>query len=278
VLLRNARDGVPYSSPPVAGGLLGEYHEAPMAMLELVNVSKRYGELTALAPLDLVFAAHKTYVLLGTSGCGKSTLLKAALALVEVDTGYVRLEGERFTPANVLRMRRRIGYVIQEGGLFPHLTARDNVTLVARQLRWERPRIDARVAELAELTQLPGELLDRYPRQLSGGQQQRVGLMRALMLDPDLLLMDEPLGALDPIIRSDLQADLRRIFRTLNKTVVIVTHDLDEAAYFADEILLLEAGRIVQRGTFRELLDAPTDPYVTRFIRAQRMGLEGDQP
>lgn len=247
-------------------------------MLELINVSKRYGDLTALAPTDLVMEAEKTYVLLGTSGCGKSTLLKLALGLVKPDTGSVRFDGEALTEENVLRLRQRIGYVIQNAGLFPHLTASQNVSLVARHLGWQRNRIDARLQELAELTQFPRDGLDRYPAQLSGGQQQRVGLMRALMLEPDVLLMDEPLAALDPIIRTDLQADLRTIFRKLRKTVVIVTHDLHEAAYFADEILLLRAGQLVQRGTIDDLLNAPTDPFVTQFVNAQRTTLtRGDR-
>ena len=244
-----------------------------MAVLELNNVSKRYGDVTALEPMDLVMEAQKTYVLLGTSGCGKSTLLKLALGLIKPDTGSVHFRGEELTDENVLRVRQRIGYVIQNACLFPHLTARDNISLVARHLGWGPSRIDARLTELVELTQLSPDVLDRYPAQLSGGQQQRVGLMRALILEPDVLLMDEPLGSLDPIIRTDLQADLRSIFRKLEKTVVIVTHDLHEAAYFADEILLLRAGRLVQRGTIDDLIENPKDPFVTRFVNAQHTSL-----
>jgi osmoprotectant transport system ATP-binding protein len=244
-----------------------------MAVLELNNVSKRYGELTALEPTDLALEAKKTYVLLGTSGCGKSTLLKLALGLTKPDTGSVHFASEVLTDDNVLQVRKRIGYVIQNAGLFPHLTASENVSLVARQLCWEPSRIDARLGELADLAQLPRDALNRYPAQLSGGQQQRVGLIRALMLEPDVLLMDEPLGALDPIIRTDLQVDLRSIFRELRKTVVLVTHDLHEAAYFADEILLLRAGKIVQRGTIDDLIENPRDPFVTQFVNAQRLSL-----
>ncbi len=244
-------------------------------MLDLVNVSKRYGELMALAPVDLSFEAEKTYVLLGTSGCGKSTILKLALGLLRPDSGEVLCRDERLSEQNMLQVRQRIGYVIQDGGLFPHLTAADNVSLVARHLGWPRDRIDERLAELAQLTQLPRQQLDRFPVQLSGGQQQRVGLMRALMLDPDVLLLDEPLGSLDPIIRSDLQTDLKRIFRTLKKTVVLVTHDLHEAAYFADEILLLRSGRVVQRGTIADLVESPAEEFVTEFVSAQRTTLSG---
>ena len=246
-------------------------------MLELINVSKRYGHLVAIEPTDLLLEAEKTYVLIGPSGCGKSTLLKLTIGLVSSDTGSVRIAGEKLVDENVLRLRQRIGYVIQDGGLFPHMTARDNVSLVARYLGWERNRIDERLDELAELTQFPRDGLDRYPVQLSGGQQQRIGLMRALMLDPDVLLMDEPLGALDPMIRSDLQPDLRGIFRALNKTVIMVTHDLHEAAYFADEIILLRSGRIIQRGTITDLVDSPQDPFVTKFVNAQRTTVPGGE-
>ena len=187
----------------------------------------------------------------------------------------MRFEGEGVAPYRVVSMRRLMGYVIQEGGLFPHLTARRNVVLMAGYLQWDRKRIDDKVAELAELTRFPHDGLDRYPAQLSGGQRQRVSLMRALMLDPHVLLFDEPLAALDPMIRADLQADLKEIFRTLRRTVVIVTHDLGEAAFFADRVVLLRDGLIVQQGIIDDLLNAPADPFVTRFVNAQRSPLEG---
>ena len=167
-----------------------------------------------------------------------------------------------------------MGYVIQEGGLFPHLTAQQNVTLVARYLNWSSDKIDHRLSQLASLVQLNPDSLSRYPAELSGGQRQRVSLMRALMLDPDVLLLDEPLGSLDPMIRFDLQNDLRKIFQQLHTTVVLVTHDLSEAAFFADHIVLLKDGKIVQRGSLRDLIDAPADPFVESFIRAQRSPLE----
>ena len=238
-------------------------------MLELSNVSKRYGETVALAPTTLQLSAGRTYVLLGTSGCGKSTLLKIALGLIKPDSGSVQFEGESLREDNVLQIRRRIGYVIQSGGLFPHLTAHQNVTLVSKFLRWSEDRTRDRVEQLMELTQLPAAALDRYPTQLSGGQQQRVALIRALMLDPDWLLLDEPLGALDPMIRSDLQQDLKAIFRSLKKSVVLVTHDLHEAELFGDEVFLLSEGHVVQSGTMRELVEQPKDEFVARFVRAQ---------
>src|SRR5262249_15119909 len=151
-----------------------------------------------------------------------STLLRLMIGLIWPDQGSVRLDGTEITPQNALAVRQRMGYVIQDGGLFPHLTARGNVALMARYLGWKEDRIESRLTELAELTRFPRDGLDRYPAQLSGGQRQRVSLMRALMLEPTVLLLDEPLGALDPIIRSELQTDLRRVFQTLGKTVVLV--------------------------------------------------------
>ena len=240
-------------------------------MLEVIEVAKSYGSIQVLAPTTIRFEAGKTTVLIGPSGCGKSTLLRLMIGLIEPDQGQVLFDGEPITPANVMLVRRKIGYVIQEGGLFPHLTARDNVGLLAKYLEWEKDRVDTRIAELAELTRLPHEALSRYPTQLSGGQRQRLGIMRALMLDPVALLLDEPMGALDPLVRYELQEDLRKIFQSLNKTVVMVTHDMGEAGYFGDRVILLGNGRIVQEGTLDDLLRAPADEFVERFISAQRL-------
>src|SRR5215475_6108014 len=239
-------------------------------MLELRGVSKTFGRHEALYPTDLVIPFGQTTVLIGPSGCGKSTVLRLLIGLTAPDTGEVLFEGTPVTPATALPLRRRLGYVIQDGGLFPHLTARGNVTLMARYLGWDRERIESNLTMLAGLTRFPADALDRYPVQLSGGQRQRVGLMRALMLEPAALLMDEPLGALDPLVRADLQEDLRRIFKTLNKTVVLVTHDLGEAAFFGDRIILMRSGRIVQQGTLEQLWREPADPFVRQFIQAQR--------
>jgi osmoprotectant transport system ATP-binding protein len=239
-------------------------------MLQLKGVTKSYGGAAALHPTDLDVPAGRTTVLIGPSGCGKSTLVRLMAGLIRPDAGTVTFDGEPVTEDNARALRRRIGFVVQDGGLFPHLTARGNATLMARHLGWDAARVAARLAELAELTHLPADRLDSYPAQLSGGQRQRVSLMRALMLDPNLLLLDEPLGALDPLIRSDLQADLRGIFQRLNKTVVLVTHDLGEAGYLGDRLVLMQAGRVVQAGTLAELVHHPADPFVTRFINAQR--------
>ena len=244
-------------------------------MLELRTVSKRYGQVVAVAPLDLKLDAERTYVLIGPSGCGKTTILKLMLGLIKPDSGEVFIGDQPLSEANVLQLRQRVGYVIQDGGLFPHLTARQNVSLVPQYLGWPDDRISQRLQDLAELTHFPQDALCRYPIQLSGGQRQRVSLIRALMLDPDVLLLDEPLGSLDPMIRSELQDDLYNVFRSLKKTVVMVTHDLSEAAFFADEVILLREGRIVQRGSARDLFDSPAEPFVTRFVNAQRTTLPG---
>ncbi len=243
-------------------------------ILELNGVSKTFGQTQAVQRMNLAVVSGKTTVLIGPSGCGKSTLLRLMIGLIQPDTGTVRFEGTELTPDNVLDLRHQMGYVIQDGGLFPHLTARDNVALMARYLEWDENRIEGRLTELTDLTHFPNDGLGRYPAQLSGGQQQRVSLMRALMLDPDVLLMDEPLGALDPIIRAGLQTDLRGIFQTLGKTVVMVTHDIGEAGFVGDEILLLRDGYIVQEGTLEALVRSPADPFVTSFINAQRSPLE----
>ncbi len=233
-------------------------------MFELRGVSKRFGDLLALAPTDLFVPPGQTMVLIGPSGSGKSTLLRMMVGLLRPDTGEVRFAGMELTPEDAQALRRRMGFVVQGGGLFPHLSAHENATIMARYLDWERSRIQGRLDLLVELTRLPVDRLSKYPIELSGGERQRVSLIRALMLDPDVLLLDEPLGALDPMTRFELQTDLRRIFGQLRKTVVLVTHDLTEAAFFADQIVLLRAGRVVQRGPLDELVRSPADSFVTQ--------------
>ena len=242
-------------------------------MISVENVSKTYAGQTALAPTTLRLTPGKTTVLIGPSGCGKSTLLRLMVGLITTDTGRIVIGDTPLTPQNAEAQRHAIGYVIQDGGLFPHLTAAQNVALLARHLGKSSGEVEQRTAELAGLVQLPAESLSRYPSNLSGGQRQRVGLIRALMLDPPLLLLDEPLGALDPITRSELQTQLKDIFAHLNKTVVLVTHDMGEAAYFGDTIVLMRSGEIVQTGTLDDLLHRPSERYVTDFIRAQRSPL-----
>jgi osmoprotectant transport system ATP-binding protein len=239
-------------------------------LISVAGVAKSFGAAAALAATTLEFAPGRTTVVIGPSGCGKTTLLRLMLGLVTPDSGSVMLNGATLSAENAQMLRHGVGYVIQEGGLFPHLTAGRNVTLMARYLGRDHTQIERRCTELAELVRIPAEVLGRYPRDLSGGQRQRVALMRALMLDPPVLLMDEPLGALDPVTRHALQADLKDVFSRLAKTVVLVTHDMHEAAHFADEIVLMRAGRVVQRGTLDDLLERPAEPFVTEFIRAQR--------
>ena len=239
-------------------------------MLVLTNVSKRFGSTVALEPTSLSIATGRTTALIGPSGCGKTTLLRLMLGLSWPDDGEVRFDGQRLTPSNLIEVRRRLGYVIQEGGLFPHLTARQNVTLLANYLKWPPEHTGKRVEELARLVDLDTEVLSRYSTQLSGGQRQRVALMRALMPDPEVLLLDEPLAALDPMIRYDLQEELRVIFDALGKTVVLVTHDIAEAVFFAHEIILMRQGTIVQKGAPRDLIERPANAFVERFLRAQR--------
>ena len=239
-------------------------------MIDLQGVSKAYAGVEALHATSLSLTRGKTTVLIGPSGCGKSTLLRIMVGLVTPTTGSVRFDGAPVEAANLRSVRQRIGYVIQDGGLFPHLSARANVTLVARYLGWTAPRIKRRVEELSALVKLPAACLARFPGRLSGGERQRVSLMRALFLNPDALLFDEPLGSLDPMIRYGLQEELRAICRELQKTTVLVTHDMAEAGFFGDEIILMWAGRMVQHGALRDLMERPVEPFVEAFIRAQR--------
>jgi len=243
-------------------------------MIKLENISKTYASTTALDSINLTILPHKTTVVIGPSGCGKSTLIRLIIGLIKPDKGNVYVKDEMLTPINLFTIRRRMGYVIQDGGLFPHLTAKENVSLMAKYLGWDNDRIGKRIVELCELTKFPVDALERYPVQISGGQRQRVSLMRALILDPDTLLLDEPLGALDPLIRFELQNDLKEVFHTLGKTVVMVTHDIGEAGYFGDSIVLIRDGHIVQQGTLMDFVRTPTDPFVTSFINAQRSPLE----
>jgi osmoprotectant transport system ATP-binding protein len=234
------------------------------------EVTKRFGATLAVDRLSLAFTPARTTALLGPSGCGKSTLLRLATGLVAADGGRVRLFGSPIGEAGLDEARHQIGYVIQSGGLFPHLDVEANVTLVARHLRWAPARIAARFQELLALVKLPVDIGRRAIDEISGGQRQRVSLMRALMLDPPLLLLDEPLGALDPMVRSELQQDLAALFQALRRTVVLVTHDVSECAVLADEVVLMREGRIERQAPLAELLDAPPGSFTQAFLSAQR--------
>jgi osmoprotectant transport system ATP-binding protein len=240
-------------------------------VIALRAVTKRYAERVAVDDVTLQLAGGVTHVLLGSSGSGKSTVLRLVLGLIAPDQGEVRVDGTPVSPDTRRALRDRMGYVVQEGGLYPHLTIADNAALPAEARRWPRGRIADRLQALAALVGFDDGLLARYPAQLSGGQRQRAGLMRALVLDPPLLLLDEPLGALDPITRADLQAQLRRIFADLGKTVLLVTHDIREAMLLANTVTLMTAGRVVQHGSFADLKVRPAHPFVTQFLSAQAM-------
>lgn len=222
----------------------------------------------------LIIKEGITTALIGPSGCGKSTLLRLLVGLISPTTGQIYFDEQELTPQTVQHIRRQIGYVIQEGGLFPHLTALENVILLARFLKYDTTFIQKRINSPCQLVQLSPKILNLYPLQLSGGERQRVSLMRALMLDPAYLFLDEPLAALDPISRYELQQQLKQIFEALRKTVILVTHDMHEAAYFGHEIVLMKEGNIIQTGSFQELVKHPSDLFVSQFIQAQQPPME----
>jgi len=239
-------------------------------MLLLQGISKTYDGHPVLTDVDLRIPTGATRALIGASGSGKTTLLRIMLRLIAADAGSVRLNDQPLSAFAPEQWADQIGYMPQDGGLFPHLSAQDNVALVPALRGWSAQRIAARTRELLQLVALEPQVLPRFPHQLSGGQKQRLALMRATMMDPPVMLLDEPMAALDPMIRSGLQRDLRAIFARLGKTVVIVTHDLAEAVYLARDITLLGSGKVLQTGSYEDLLMRPADPFVTAFINAQR--------
>jgi len=239
-------------------------------MLKLENVYKTFEDRTVLADINLSVPTGATHALIGSSGSGKTTLLRITLGLIPFDRGYVKVNDQPLLSLSPVEWAARIGYVPQDGGLFPHLMGHHNVSLIAKLRGWGKSRIADRVEELRKLVDLEANVLKRFPHELSGGQKQRVAIMRAAMMDPSVMLLDEPMAALDPLIRHSLQQELKDIFSRLGKTVLIVTHDLGEAVYLAERITLLHEGRIIQSGSYRELLRQPADPYVTLFINAQR--------
>lgn len=241
-------------------------------MIRVHSVTKSFGPLTILKNISFDVAPGETKALLGLSGSGKTTALKVVCGLHLPDSGSVELGGEVLSKENLRSLRRKLGYVIQDGGLFPHLTARQNISLVGEEAGLSKEKIAARIEDLADLVRIPVAYLDRYPRELSGGQRQRIGIMRAMLLDPPILLMDEPMGALDPITRQDLQVELKEIFSRLKKSVLIVTHDLFEAGYLADKILLLSQGELIQEAPMDELIQNPANDFVKLFVGSQTHG------
>jgi len=240
-------------------------------VIALRDVTKRFGPRVAVDHLSLEVATGTTHVLLGSSGSGKSTVLRLVLGLTTPDAGEVSVDGTPVTAETRAGLLRRVGYVVQDGGLYPHLTAGGNAALPGEAAGWPRDRLRARVAELAAMVGLDEDALAQYPRELSGGQRQRVGLMRALLLDPPVLLLDEPLAALDPIVRAEVQRQLWQLFAALKKTVVLVTHDLREAALLGHTIALLTEGKVVQQGSFVDLAERPASPFVRQFLTAQTL-------
>lgn len=254
-------------------------------LVDIRSLTVLFGAEKALDNITLSIAEGSIVALLGQSGCGKSTLLRVITGLVSPSAGKVFVHGQELFAAKQSRaytsrkqheerlaeIRRTIGYMIQDGGLFPHLTARENIMLVWKYLRQSSQEVEVRIKDLCALTRLQEDALARFPAQLSGGQRQRVALMRALMLKPQLLLFDEPFAALDPIIRYDLQEDVRRIVRELDTTMILVTHDVSEAAFFADTVVIMNEGQILQIGTMQEIRTQPANAFVERFLSVQRM-------
>ncbi|POT59652.1 ATP-binding protein [Citrobacter amalonaticus] len=242
-------------------------------MIEFNHVSKRFGGQMAASDLNLHFREGSFSVLIGTSGSGKSTTLKMINRLVEHDSGQIRFAGEEIRSLPVLELRRRMGYAIQSIGLFPHWTVAQNIATVPQLQKWPGARIDDRVEELMALLGLEAGLRSRYPHQLSGGQQQRVGVARALAADPQVLLMDEPFGALDPVTRQALQQEMTRIHRLLGRTIVLVTHDIDEALRLAEHLVLMDGGEVVQQGTPLAMLTTPANDFVRTFFGRSELGV-----
>ncbi|QWU06996.1 betaine/proline/choline family ABC transporter ATP-binding protein [Heyndrickxia coagulans] len=241
-------------------------------MLKFDHVSKIYkGGKRAVDDLNLEFESGRFIVFIGPSGCGKTTTLKMINRLIEPTEGTIYINGKNIKNTDPVKLRREIGYVIQQIGLFPHMTIQQNISLVPRLLKWPEEKQRERAKELLQLVDMPEEFLDRYPHELSGGQQQRIGVLRALAADQPLILMDEPFGALDPITRDSLQDELKKLQKELGKTIVFVTHDMDEAIKLADQIVIMRDGKLVQTGTPDEILREPANEFVETFIGKERL-------
>lgn len=243
-------------------------------MIELQEISKNFGNTQAVKQASFTVIEGENMILLGTSGCGKTTTLKMINRLIEPDSGKVLIAGEDITKGNPENLRRGIGYVMQNIGLFPHYTIAENIAVVPKLLRWDKNKTNERIHELIEKLHLPEDSLKMLPHQLSGGQQQRVGLARALVTDPAILLMDEPFGALDNVTRSSIQAEFIALEELKRKTIVMVTHDVQEAFELADRICLMDQGAVIQIGTPKDLLYKPANNFVRKFLDGQRLALE----
>jgi osmoprotectant transport system ATP-binding protein len=242
--------------------------------VEFLNVSKSYGSGNVLENFDLVIPNGKIVTIIGPSGCGKTTLLKMVNRLIEPESGKILLEGTDISTLDPVQLRRNIGYVIQQIGLFPHMTIEQNISIVPRLKGEKKSQLIARATELLDLIGLdPPRFLKRYPHELSGGQQQRIGVARALAANPSIVLMDEPFSALDPISRVQLQKELISLNQQVRKTIIFVTHDIDEALKIADQLVLLNEGEIVQQGSPNEILASPKNHFVREFLGVERFPL-----
>lgn len=241
-------------------------------MLKFDHVTKVYeGGIKAVDDLTLEVEKGEFVVFIGPSGCGKTTTMKMINRLIEPSEGSISVEGENILEKDLVKLRRSIGYVIQQIGLFPHMTIGENIALVPKLLKWPEDKRQARVEELLKLVDMSPEYAERYPHELSGGQQQRIGVLRALAADPPLILMDEPFGALDPITSDALQEEFKKLQKSLGKTIVFVTHDMDEALKLADRIVIMREGKPVQVGAPDEILRNPADDFVEEFIGKERL-------
>lgn len=247
-------------------------------MLKFEHVSKVYkGKKRAVNDLNFEIEKGEFIVLIGPSGCGKTTTMKMINRLIEPTSGKIYIDGENILEMDPVRLRRKIGYVIQQIGLFPHMTIEQNISLVPRLLKWSPEKRRKRAEELLDLVDMTPDYLDRFPHELSGGQQQRIGVLRALAADQPLILMDEPFGALDPITRDSLQTEFKKLQRRLDKTIVFVTHDMDEALKLADRIVIMRDGSIVQFDTPDEILRNPANEFVEEFIGKDRLDSQRPQ-
>lgn len=239
-------------------------------MISIEHIRKKFCNRLVVDDVSLVLEKENVHAFIGSSGSGKTTLLKMIAGILEPDEGLVKIDDEVMTTKSQMHLSRLMGYVMQDGGLFPHFTAKGNVSLQARVLNWSLDKIEQRMSELSSMFNIDSHILEQYPSQLSGGQKQRIAVMRGLFLDPNILLLDEPLGALDPLIRANLQEELKKIFQKLKKLVILVTHDLAEATYFSDTISLFHEGRLIQHGQFSDLERNPSSSFVTNFMTAQQ--------
>lgn len=240
-------------------------------MIEFQNIYKSYKDKKILENINLVIEDNSIVVLIGESGCGKTTTLKMINRLIEPTKGKIMINGKNIKKTNPIKLRRSIGYVIQQTGLFPHLTIRQNIELISKLEKKEKKMIQEKTIELMKMVGLSEELLDSYPSELSGGQQQRVGIARAFATDPDIILMDEPFSALDPITRSSLQNEVIRLQDKLKKIIIFVTHDMDEAIKLADKIAIMEQGKVVQYDRPEKILKQPANEFVRNFVGEKRI-------